>query len=145
MLVLAGCAATPKTLVTPPQVTLSDVEMQSVSFSSQSFLLRFDVSNPNPFALPVKSVRYHVRLGEHRFASGESRGNFSVPANGDGSFAIKVDLNILQQTTQVTSLLRTGMNETVDYELQGSLVVDVPYAKPLAFSNSGIISMSGGF
>lgn len=143
LLGLAGCAST-EALVSAPQVTLSSVEMKSLSLRSQTFLLRFDVSNPNSFPLPVKSVRYHVRLGEHRFASGESKGNFAIPAASDGSFAISVDLNILQQTSQVTSLLRTGMSETVDYELQGSLVVDVPFAKPLAFTNSGVISISGG-
>jgi LEA14-like dessication related protein len=141
---LGGCATT-EALVSAPQVSLSSVEMKSLSFSGQTFLLHFDVSNPNPFSLPIESVRYHLRLGEPRFASGESQGNFLVPAGSDATFAISVDLDILQQTSQLTSLLRTGTSsDEVDYELQGSLVVDIPFAKPLAFSNSGVISVSGG-
>ena len=140
-LYLVGCASA-KTLVSSPVVTLSSVEMTGLSFNSQKFLLGFDVSNPNAFPLPVQSVRYHLRLGEHRFASGETRGEFSVPANGDGSFAISVDLDILKQTSQITSLLRTGISETVEYEIEGTLVIDIPYAPPIDFSNSGSVSIA---
>lgn len=138
---LAGCAST-NSLVSTPIVTLSSVEMIGLSFTSQKFLLGFDVNNPNAFSLPVESVRYHLRLGEHRFASGETRGEFSVPAGGDGSFAISVDLDILQQTSQITSLLRTGMSEAIEYELEGSLVIDIPFTPPINFSNSGIVSVA---
>jgi LEA14-like dessication related protein len=144
LLFVAGCAST-ATNVSSPKVVLSSVEMQSLSFSGQTFLLRFDVSNPNPFPLPVRSVRYHVRLGEHRFASGETQANFSVPAGGADAFAISVDLNIMQQTSRVTSLLRTGMSENVQYELQGSLLIDVPNTRPLAFSSSGVIPINSAF
>lgn len=139
--VLAGCAST-SSLVSTPVVTLSSVEMTGLSFSSQKFLLGFDVNNPNAFSLPVESVRYHLRLGEHRFASGETQRAFSVPAGGDGSFAISVDLDILQQTSQITSLLRTGMNETIEYELEGSLVIDIPFTPPIGFSNSGNVAVA---
>ena len=144
LLVFAGCAST-ATHVSSPQVDLSSVEMQSLSFASQTFLLRFDVSNPNPFPLPVRSVRYHVRLGEHRFASGETAASFSIPAGGDDKFAISVELDIMRQTSRVTSLLRTGMNDNLAYELQGSLVVDLPGARPLPFANSGIIPVNSDF
>jgi len=138
---LAGCAST-NSLVSAPVVTLSSVEMTGLSLTSQKFLLGFDVNNPNAFSLPVESVRYHLRLGEHRFASGETKGAFSVPAGGDGSFAISVDLDILQQTSQITSLLRTGVSETIEYELEGSLVIDIPFTPPINFTNSGIVAVA---
>lgn len=140
-LYLCGCAST-QTLVSAPDVTLTSVEMTGLSFSSQKFRLGFDVSNPNPFPLPVQSVRYYLRLGEHRFASGETHGEFSIPANGDGTFVIGVDLNILQQTSQIASLLRTGMSETVEYKLEGSLVIDIPFTTPINFSKSGLVSVA---
>lgn len=138
---LTSCAGTTP-LVDTPRVTLVGVEMTSLSFRSQTFLLKFHVDNPNHMSLPIESLRYQVRLGEHRFASGKSRGGFVVPPDGEYAFAISVDLNILQQTSLVTSLLQTTMREDVEYELQGSLVVDIPYARPLQFSNSGVVSIS---
>ena len=68
-------------------------------------------ANPNPFPLPVKSIRYSVQLGERRFASGETQGTFNVPASGEGSFAISVDMDMLQQTSQLSSLLRGGIRQ----------------------------------
>jgi hypothetical protein len=31
------------------------------------------------------------------------------------------------------------MPETIDYELHGSLAVDIPFARPVPFSSSGVI------
>ena len=143
-LVIGGCAGT-ETLVGSPTVNLNSVQVSRVSFNSQTFLLTFDVSNPNPFPLPVKSVRYSVQLGDQRFASGETQGAFNVPASGDGSFAISVDLDIFEQSTQIASLLRIGMRENIEYELHGSLAVDIPFAKPIPFSNSGVIQVANSY
>lgn len=141
VLFLNGCTST-KTFVDTPSVTLSSVEMTSLSFNSQTFLLGFDVYNPNDFALPVQSIRYHLRLGDQRFASGETRGNFAVPANSDSQFAVSVDLDILQQASQITSLLRTGVTENIEYKLEGSLVIDIPFAPAVNFSNTGQVSVA---
>ena len=141
---LTACAGT-ETLVSAPTVDLSSVQMSRLSFRGQTFVLGFNVSNPNPFPLPVKSIRYSVQLGEQRFASGETQGAFNVPASGEGSFAISVDMDMLQQTSQLSSLLKGGIRQNIAYELQGSLDVDIPFTKPIPFSNSGVIQVADGF
>ena len=138
---LASCAGTGIT-IEEPEVTLRGVEMSSVSFSGQTFLLSFDVNNPNPFPLPIRSVRYHLQLADQTFANGETQGDFSVPASGNGGFDISVELDILSSAGQLTSVLRSGMRKPVAYELTGSLAVDVPYVKPLPFSASGVITIA---
>ena len=138
---LAACSATGIS-IEKPAVTLSGVEMNSLSFSGQSFRLSFDVSNPNPFPLPVRSVRYHVQLDDQTFASGESLSDFSVPARGDSEFDISVELDILKSAGQLTSVLRSGIREPVPYQLSGSLAVDIPYVKPVPFSTSGVITIA---
>ena len=138
---LASCAGTGLS-IEKPAVTLSGVEMSSLSFSGQTFLLSFDVNNPNPFPLPIRSVRYHLQLADQTFASGETQGDFSVPASGDGEFDISVELDILKSAGQLTSVLRSGMRKPVAYELNGSLAVDIPYVKPLPFSTSGVITVA---
>jgi hypothetical protein len=42
------------------------------------------------------------------------------------------------------SLLKGGMRETIEYELQGSLVVDIPFSRPVPFASSGIIRVRSG-
>ncbi|MGH8221406.1 MAG: LEA type 2 family protein [Woeseiaceae bacterium] len=139
---MSGCAAT-GAIVASPVVRLTGVESREVSFDRQTFLMSFDISNPNPFPLPVRSLRYSVRLGEHRFASGETTGSITVPARGDSAFAISVELDVLQQMPQLASLLKTGLREDVEYRLEGSLDVDIPHVRPVPFSDSGTISVHG--
>ncbi len=138
---IAGCAGT-GVVVERPEVTLSGVEMRNLSFSGQTFLLSFDVNNPNPFPLPIRSVRYHVQLANQTFASGETQGDFSIPASGNGEFDISVELDILKSAGQLTSVLRSGMSKPVAYELNGSLAVDIPFVNPLPFSTSGVITIA---
>ncbi len=137
---MSGCAGMDP-VISSPSVRLTSVEMTDVDFDQQTFLLGFDVSNPNPFPLPVKSVRYRVRLGEQRFASGETQGSFTVPSEGNGDFMISVELDLLKTTSNLFSLIRSGTGRHIDYELSGSFAVDIPFAKPLEFSNSGSIEI----
>lgn len=140
IVVLSACAGT-GAIISSPEVRLTNIEITSVDFDRQTFLLSFNVSNPNPFALPIKSVHYRVRLGEQQFASGETQGNFIVPSEGNGAFAISVQLDLLRTTSNISSLIRTGMTRDVDYELSGSFAVDIPFARPLKFRNGGNIEM----
>lgn len=137
---ISACAGT-GAIISSPQVRLTSIEITKASFDSQTFLLGFDVSNPNPFPLPVKSVRYRVRLGEQQFASGETAGNFTVPPEGNGEFAISVQLDLLKTASNISSLIRTGMSQDFDYELSGSFAVDIPFTKPLEFRSGGNIEM----
>lgn len=143
VLSLGGCSTVPETLVVVPEVELVSVDVDRMSLNSQTFILGFVVENPNHFPLPIENVSYRLRLGEHRFASGSTVSSFTVPARGNGTFAVTVDLDILNTSNQVASLLRTGMQRDVDYELSGRFGIDLPYVKPLKFENTGTISVTG--
>ena len=64
---LSGCASTGDILDTP-NVSLRNIEVTDLDFSGQTFVLGFDVTNPNPFPLPVKTISYGVELDGYRFA-----------------------------------------------------------------------------
>ena len=80
---LASCA-TSRIAVQPPEVVLTGVQVRDIGISGQTFLLGFAVSNPNPFPLPVKNIRYTVMLDGQKFAGGETQSDFVVSARGDG-------------------------------------------------------------
>ncbi len=138
---LAGCATTLDSLIKSPTVELSDVQIMGLGFNNQTFMLSFDVNNPNSFSLPIKSVSYGIKLDGHSFASGETSSEFSVPANGDGKFAISVDLNLLQTAPQLLSIVRDSVRKDVAYELEGQLAVDIPLAPPVSYRNVGSIRL----
>lgn len=143
-LCLSSCASVPENLVSAPQVYLRDVQVVGLDFNRQTFLLSFDVANPNPFPLPVRSVGYGVKLNGQHFASGETSSEFRVPADGEASFAISVDLNLLKTAPQLLSVVRDGTREDIRYELQGRFGVDLPLVPTLKFSDSGVIRVTSG-
>ena len=136
---LSSCASLPENLVSTPQVSLTNVEVVGLGFKGQTFLLSFDVSNPNPFPLPIRNVRYGVKLDGQRFASGETPCEFTVPANGDSSFAISVDLNLLQTAPQLLSIVRDGTRRDITYELDGQFAVDIPFTPAISYHDRGTI------
>jgi LEA14-like dessication related protein len=140
---VSGCA-TPGPALRTPDVRLESIALDDLGFDRQTFLLGFSVSNPNPFPLPVRSVRYEVLLDDNRFASGATSSDFSIAAMGEGSFAISVEVDLMQSAPEFTSLLKSGFDQIVTYELRGSFGVDIPYVQPVAFVHSGSVQLGDG-
>ena len=138
---LAGCASVPETLVEQPYVSLNRVEVQRLDLDSQTVLLGFDVTNPNPFPLPVRALSYGVRLDGYRFASGETRGDFTVPAQSDSAFAISVELDLLTTAPRLIRVVKDGAYRDIPYDLEGEFDVDVPFAPPVPFETRGTIRL----
>ena len=143
---LAACASMPEDIVSSPELELHDVQVMGLGFDSQVFLLSFDISNPNPFPLPVKHVRYGVRLDGQRFASGETESSLSVPAGGTTQFAISVELDLLKTAPQLLTILRAGTRRDIPYALEGELGIDIPMTPPVSYRTDGTIRLdASGF
>lgn len=140
---LSACASTGN-IISAPGVSLSNIEMTDIDFSGQTFLLGFDVSNPNPFPLPITAVSYGVELDGQRFATGETAGGFTIPASGDGEFAISVELNLLRTAPQLLHVVSDGVKRDIPYVLSGQLGVGIPFAKPVTFTATGEVRLRAG-
>ena len=138
-----GCATTGVT-IEKPGISLRNVEVTAVDLDSQTFVLDFDVVNPNPFPLPIRSVSFGVELEGLSLASGETRSAFTVPAGGDGHFAITVDVDLMRTAPQLMFIVRDGIRREIPYTLEGSLAIDVPFVEPVAFRNRGSIRLDAG-
>ncbi len=139
--VLSACASTPTTLIQSPYVSLSQVQFRSLDIDGQTVVLGFDMTNPNPFPLPVESLSYGVRLDGYRFASGKTTGEFTVPARSDTAFAIEVELDLLKTAPRLINIVRQGTQQDVAYDLAGEFQVDVPFAPSVEFENNGTIRL----
>jgi LEA14-like dessication related protein len=138
---LGACASNPTTLIQAPHVSLSQVQFQSLAIDGQTVLLGFDMTNPNPFPLPVESLSYSVRLDGYRFASGKTTGEFTVPAQSDTAFSIEVQLDLLSTAPKLINLVRDGATREVPYDLSGEFQVDVPFAPAVGFENNATIRL----
>jgi len=135
---LSACASTGP-VIQNPNVLLQGIELQDFDFRQQTFVLRFNVDNPNSFPLPISAVRYKVFLERMQFAGGETSGAFTVPANGATDFDVSVELDLMSSATSLATLLRTGASRPLAYELQGSLGINIPFTRPVNFSREGTI------
>lgn len=143
---LSACASLSENLIGKPEVELRGVQVVGLGFKAQTFLLSFDVSNPNPFPLPVSHVSYSLKLDGQRFASGETSSDFSVPASGDTQFAISVELDLLTTAPRLLSIVRDGVQSEIPYELKGELGIDIPLTPPVSYQTDGTIRLdSSGF
>ena len=139
---LSACTSLPENLISKPEVRLQGVQVMGIGFTGQTFLLSFDVHNPNPFPLPVNHVSYGVRLDGHRFASGRTASDISVPAKGDSEFAISVELDLLATAPQLLSIVRNGARAEIPYELEGQLGIDIPLTPPISYRSNGTIRLN---
>ena len=137
----AGCASN-GLVVEKPGVSLRSVGVADVDLDRQTFVLDFEVKNPNPFPLPVRSIAYGVELDGFRFASGEATSDFVVPAGGDGYFAITVDVDLMRTAPQLMFIVRDGIYRDIPYALEGQFAIDVPLTNPVSFRNEGSIRLN---
>ncbi len=149
VILLSACAGT-GTIIDSPKVDLTRVELTKADFRRQTFLLSFDVSNPNAFPLPVKAVEYRVIFDDENFAGGKTEGSFTVPARGEDSFAISVELDLLSSASHLTSLLRPdffGFDKDLGLQYRGRLdasrIEPVPDARRELFEAMVEIARSG--
>ena len=142
-IVLGACASAPVNGVQVPTVRLNSVECTGLGFRNQTFVLSFDVSNPNNFDLPVSAVTYGLKLQGKRFASGETHGSFTVPARGSREYAISVDLNLLSTSPELLASVRDGMREQIHYELKGRFLLALPETAILRYRSAGHVQVSG--
>lgn len=141
---LSSCASITEDLIRSPQVSLRNVQVVGLGFNAQTFLLSFDVANSNPFPLPVRNFDYDVRLDGQRFASGETASQFTIPADGNASFAISVDLNLLQTAPQLLTIVQDGARREIRYDLTGRFGVDLPLTPVLTYRDNGVLRVNAG-
>lgn len=143
LIALSGCASVPASIMSPPEVSLSSVECTGLGFNNQTFVLSFHVRNPNAFALPINAVSYGIHLEGQRFATGETKGKFTVPANGSKEFAISVDLNLLSTAPALLATVRDGVRDEISYELKGHFGLDLPLIDDIKYRKEGTVHLHG--
>ncbi len=124
-------------VIQSPGVTLNTIEIQDIDFSAQTFVLGFEVSNPNPFPLPINAIDYGVTLDGERFASGRTAADISVPASGRSDIAISVELDLFRTAPKVLYLVREATEDGIPYEVRGNLSVDLPLVDKVPFGTEG--------
>ncbi len=136
LLLLAGCAGALKR-PEPPIVTVADIRMGESGLMEQRFLVTLRLQNPNDFALPLRGLRYDLKLNGQDFARGVSPAAVTVPPYGEQTLQVTVTSNLLSLFRQLKSLSGGG---PLRYSLAGSIGVANRHLR-LPFRHSGEISL----
>jgi LEA14-like dessication related protein len=122
-----------------PVLTVSSIELQSGNLFQQSFLVKFQVQNPNDRKLPVQGLHAELDVGGQRIASGVSNRAFVVPPRGQSEFDMTITANMAVALLQ----LANQRADSVDYELSGSANLDLPFLHEAPFHQAGSFSLKG--
>jgi LEA14-like dessication related protein len=120
-----------------PTLDVVSIEYKSGNLLQQTFLVKFQIKNPNDRALPVRGLHADLNIGGERIASGVSDRAFVVPPLGQSDFDMTISANM------ALALLKLANQhaDSIDYELTGEVSLDLPFMRKLPFRQSGSLSL----
>lgn len=123
-----------------PQVSVANIEWESMSLDEVTGTLLLDVTNPNEFAFTLKSFDYDLSLAGHSVAQAEGSRSQWLSAGHESQ--IPVPLSFSPGEAGVALLGMLGGTQ-VDYALSGNLNIETPFGMiATPFDRSGRASQT---
>jgi len=138
LLGFAGCSSLVSDELQDPSVRLLKVDVIKAKLLEQKFVLHFRIDNPNDISLPVRFLRYKVKLNGVPLAEGESDHDLTIPAKGHQNFAIPVRTNLWRHLKQIVNLLEDP-SEPISYQLQGEVKTGLMFGRSVHLERNGEI------
>ncbi len=139
-LLTAGCSSIPRRLA-PIQPELLSVSLVEASFEGQRFQVELMLSNPNAVEIPVRQIEFDVRLAGEGLLQGVSYVPVTLPAQGRETVTVEIFSEIVSSVSRLMSLAE-GPDNSLDYELQGLLTLDVAMREPVAMAYRGRVPLT---
>ena len=124
----------------PPQVTLTDITLTSVTLFEQNFRVKLRLQNPNNFELPLDGFQLDLKVNGQPFLSGTSADSVTLPRLGSAT----VDMDAASRLSgllQQIKAIASGEARMVRYSLTGKIHVMRPLLS-LPFKDEGEFDMS---
>ena len=137
---LQACSSLPRQLV-PPRAEVVELRILQAGFDGQRFAVRLDLLNPNAVPIPVRFVEFEVRLAGEGLLDGQSAAPFTLPAGGTQTVDVEIFSNLVSSATRLLAVVQ-GPANTLEYEVQGQLTLDVRLREPLGFYHRGQVPLS---
>lgn len=101
--VFSGCN-TVGMLVQKPEVTVSSVEIRSISFQNITLDMNLQLYNPNPIAVDLESFDYDFLIEETVFLRGNSSEGLNLAANGSSVITIPLTVDYKELYQAVSAM-----------------------------------------
>ncbi len=135
---LTACATFGPKLI-KPSVSLIDVTPLNLNLSSQQLRFRLQIDNPNPFELPLETVRFVAKFNDSVVASGKSYQAVVIPPGQAGDIAIDVTAGIHQIAESLKGLLR-ATDMSIRYQVSGAIQI-ADWNRTVPFDVDGILDL----
>jgi LEA14-like dessication related protein len=117
---LASCAGIPTSAPIAPTVVVKSVKPLKLSFTKQTLAFQLEVSNPNPYDLPIQTLSFIAKLEDKQVAQGISSEQVTLPANGNAIVEVIVTAQIQRILGQLLSPNSKNTND-MNYDVTGFL------------------------
>lgn len=108
----------------PPEVSLQDVRLTELSFTTAGLVADVEIFNPNSFAISLERFSYVLSVEEQAFLSGENPERVSIAAGGQESLTLPFEIAF----AEALNVARAGIESNeLDYMAQVNFVFDVPF------------------
>lgn len=106
-------------LIKLPEIAVSSLEVDDISFSEANLILNLDVENPNGFGLLMNAFAYDLNVNGNNWVEGKSQKAVKITENDSNRIAIPISLDIEQIGTSALQLLNNSSG--LNYKLSGRI------------------------
>lgn len=124
-----------------PTLSVAKIELKGGNLSQQTFLVTFQVDNPNRRALPVKDVHAELTVEGQVLAGGLTDHPFVVPARGSTQFDMSIRANVALALLKF-AIKQSARAESVNYELTGAATLDSVFVHSVPFRQIGVLPLT---
>jgi len=124
----------------PPEVVLQSYSISKVTLEGVEINFNFEIKNPNPIPMDVKTYDYRVYINDIEFLN-ENRSGFSLSASDKKIVIIPVFIRyekLLGTAASIFNTINSG-GQTIDYRIEGSVigsVVGITISAPIKTSGT---------
>jgi hypothetical protein len=138
-LALGACAPTPRS-VAIPRVEVKQLAALQSTPSSQRFRVDLLVDNQNPEPLPIKEIRFTLRIAGQGVLTARHTAAVTVEALDQRTLPIEVDGDMLSSMSQLRAA--AGPSNALGYEIFGNITLDRAFQNTLPFAANGAVPLA---
>ena len=135
-----GCASAQRGSSVPTRITVENLEPLPSSGGRQRFRVGLLIDNQNTEPLPIKSFEFKLRLADEGIVDGSSTTPLTVEALDQQTVTLEIASEIVSSVSRLLSFVQ-GPENTLPYEIYGTVTLDRRLREPLRFSSSGQVPL----
>jgi LEA14-like dessication related protein len=138
LVALSGCASPLTSDFERPEFRLAGVGLGQPGLFEQELILSLRIENPNDYEIAIDRVSFDLEVNGEHFADGRSTQNFELPARGEATVPVSVDVPTKDFLERV---MRLGSEGRFDYRLTGEAELDSWFLRTLPFEREGSLAL----